>query len=854
MGGLITRAGLRRQTADVSVAARAPEWPVGRAATSPEPPPLLAGFVAEADPTRVRLWDGSTAWLVTRHDQARDVLRDRRFTAVTSAPGFPMLTRISAVVRAQPASASFIRMDDPDHARLRGMLAREFLARSAEALRPAVRAWLDAAFAPVVASRYPIDLVPTVTDPLPSATIALLLGVPAEETDFFQSRGAVLIDHRTTSAQAVAARDELDDLLRSLIRRRLAEPPSRSDLISRLVADQIAPGNLDLDEAVPMCRLLLLAGHATTANQGSLTLLSVLGDDALRRRLRDEPALIPSAVDELLRLHSIVQNGLARAAVADVRVGGVDIAAGEGVVVSLAAANRDPRVFADPDRLDLDRTPSRHLAFGYGAHRCLGLWLARLELEELISALLRHLPQARLAVAPEQLRFRTQATNFGVLELPVTVPHHDDVPALPPADLVAARGAWIAAALTGTLTGTLTADEPGTAVAGRVVDGFERRWPGGFAGELARWRQLGPFTARGVDVLCHKATIDLQDPTGAGHTATVTCDTSGLVRLVQLSARTPTPTLSGADALDDLARFLRRAGVEGTAAVARIDAAGATEPVWGHRADERSPLGSVSKLYTLLATADAVREGRLHWTTPLTLTRALRSLPTGDTQDLAPGTVLPAATAAIKMIALSDNTAHDLLLDRLGPAAVPAVRRGLGEPADEIFPSTRELFTVGWSGRVDAAQWRAADLDTRRALLRLAAAEPLDTTVASMTGVRHPDGIDWFASPHELIRLWAAVLARAAADPAGVVTRAVTANPGTAAARDHWRWSAFKGGSTPGALNFGWLVRDGSGRGAVLTIGQRSADPELLRDPRPTLDLADQLIAEYLPTLWAGPS
>ena len=169
-----------------------------------------------------------------------------------------------------------------------------------------------------------------------------------------------------------------------------------------------------------MIRLLLVAGHGTTASQASLSLLSLLTDDALRARCAGDPTAVPAAVDELLRFHSIVQNGLARAAVEDVPVGDVVIRAGEGVVISLSAANRDETAFPDPDRLDPDRDARRHVAFGHGVHQCLGQWLAKLELEEVCAAFLRWMPEARLAVPVDRLRFRPEVSSYGVDELPVT--------------------------------------------------------------------------------------------------------------------------------------------------------------------------------------------------------------------------------------------------------------------------------------------------------------------------------------------------------------------------------------------------------------------------------------------------
>lgn len=395
----------------------APAYPMPR--LSPvDPPPPLAGLRAGKAASRVTLWNGSQVWLVTSHAGVRAVLGDRRFTAVTSAPGFPMLTRTSQLVRAKPESASFIRMDDPDHSRLRSMLTRDFLLRRAEALRPTVRELLDEILAQLVAGERPVDLVAGLTVPVPSRVITLLFGAGDDRREFIESRSAVLIDRGYTPGQVATARDELDGYLRELVEERLADPGT--DLISRLVLDQVRPGNLSVEELVPMCRLLLVAGHGTTTSQASLSLLSLFTDPDLAGALAKDASLLPKAVDELLRFHSIVQNGLARAAVEDVQLDDVLIRAGEGVVLSLSAGNRDERVFPEPDRLDPHRDARRHLAFGHGMHQCLGQWLARVELEEILAAVLRWMPDARLAVPFEELEFRHEVSSYGLGALPVT--------------------------------------------------------------------------------------------------------------------------------------------------------------------------------------------------------------------------------------------------------------------------------------------------------------------------------------------------------------------------------------------------------------------------------------------------
>ncbi|MFF1832895.1 cytochrome P450 [Streptomyces sp. NPDC058231] len=395
----------------------APSYPMRRGCPI-DPPPQLAELRAGPAASRVTMWDGSQVWLVTAHGHVRAVLGDRRFTAVTSAPGFPMMTRTSQLVRAQPHSASFIRMDDPDHSRLRSMLTRDFLARRAEAMRPVLREMLDGILKELTAGGGPVDLVADVAIPVPSRVIALLFGVDAGSRDLIESRSAILIDRGYTPDQVAAARDELDDHLRRLVESRVGDPGD--DLVSRLVVDQVRTGNLTVGELVPMCRLLLVAGHGTTTSQAGLSMLSLVTDEGLAAALRADEGLLPDAVEELLRFHSIVQNGLARAAVEDVQLGDVLIRAGEGVVLSLSAGNRDESLFASPDTLDPHRDARRHLAFGHGIHQCLGQWLAKVEIEEMLAAVMRWMPGARLAVPFEELDFRHEVSSYGLGSLPVS--------------------------------------------------------------------------------------------------------------------------------------------------------------------------------------------------------------------------------------------------------------------------------------------------------------------------------------------------------------------------------------------------------------------------------------------------
>ena len=262
-----------------------------------------------------------------------------------------------------------------------------------------------------------MDLVQALALPVPSMVICELLGVPYRDHEFFQERTRTLLHHKSTPEQARAAADELAAYLDRLVADKADAPGD--DLIGRLLVDQERPGALSRSDLVMMARLLLVAGHETTANMIGLGTLALLDHPEQLRRLLADLSLVPNAVEELLRFLSIVQFGIPRLAVQDAVVGDVTIRAGEGVVALLPAANRDPDEFAHPDDLDVTRPARRHVAFGYGVHQCLGQTLARVELQEVFTRLFTRFPTLRLAVPFEQVPLRHDMFIYGVHALPV---------------------------------------------------------------------------------------------------------------------------------------------------------------------------------------------------------------------------------------------------------------------------------------------------------------------------------------------------------------------------------------------------------------------------------------------------
>jgi len=264
----------------------------------------------------------------------------------------------------------------------------------------------------------PVDLVENFALPVPSLVICELLGVPYTDRDLFQRLSRALLSMTTDGPTLVRVRGELMQYMLDLVRAKRLQPGD--DLLSGLIAREDPEGALTDEELVSIGNLLLIAGHETTANMLALGTLALLEHPAQLAALRADPSMIDRAVEELLRYLTIAQFGLVRIATEDIEIDGQCIRAGQPVVASLAAANRDPQHFPDPDALDLSRQYSPHLAFGHGVHQCLGQQLARVEMKAGFTALLGRFPSLRLAVPLEQVRMRDDMFIYGVHQLPVT--------------------------------------------------------------------------------------------------------------------------------------------------------------------------------------------------------------------------------------------------------------------------------------------------------------------------------------------------------------------------------------------------------------------------------------------------
>ncbi|MFE6612589.1 cytochrome P450 [Amycolatopsis sp. NPDC057786] len=357
--------------------------------------------------------DGSPVWLVTRYDDVRAALADPRLSldkrnAGTGYRGFDLPPELDA---------NLLNMDAPDHSRLRPILRRGFTRARVEGLRPRIREIADGLLA-ALPDTGEVDLIEAFAAPLPITVICELLGIPpAGRPDFRSWTDRMLAP---TSADDVGlAVKSLWRYLLELAAAKRADPGE--DLISALIDERDVEGRMSEAELISALFLVLGAGYENVVHQIGNGLAALLARPQLLARLREERALLPSTVDELVRFCSPSQLAIRRFATVDVTIGGITVPAGDTVMLSLASADRDPGRFADPDVLDPRREDNPHLGFGHGPHYCLGAPLARIEIEVGLAALFDRYSELALAVPHDRLRWRPSFRNRGLLALPVSV-------------------------------------------------------------------------------------------------------------------------------------------------------------------------------------------------------------------------------------------------------------------------------------------------------------------------------------------------------------------------------------------------------------------------------------------------
>ncbi len=359
------------------------------------------------------MYHGQPAWVVSRYQDIRAALVDPRLSADTIP---------ASLKPASPDSTTpvmFARIDDPEHHRLRRMMTREFTFRRCEAMRPQIQELVDEHLDEMIRKGAPADLVSDFALPVPSLVIALLLNVPSEDLGLFQHHSTVGLQTSTTDEQRAQSFAAMYVYIQELVDRRVHDPGD--DLISRLVTGYVVTGQLTRETAAMTGVVMMLAGHETSANMISLGTVALLQHPDVFERLgqTDDPAVTANVVEELMRYLSIVHSQVDRVATEDLTLGGQLIRAGDFVVMNLPAGNWDTEFVDNPETFDVDRNTRGHLGFGYGVHQCIGQNLARVEMQVAFATLARRLPGVKLAVPPDELRFK-EADIYGMKELPVT--------------------------------------------------------------------------------------------------------------------------------------------------------------------------------------------------------------------------------------------------------------------------------------------------------------------------------------------------------------------------------------------------------------------------------------------------
>ena len=375
--------------------------------------PLYRQLQDKRPVARVRTLAGDEAWLVTRHADVQALLGDERLAR--SHPDPARAARISGSALLGGPTGSYATQRE-DHARMRRVFTPSFAPRRMQALQPRIQVLVENLLDQLGQLEPPADFHAAVAFLLPVLVICELLGVPFADREQFRGWSDD-VGHLRDRARAEAALQQLRTYMADLIRHKRATPGQ--DVISDLVAARDERGQLSESEIVRYAAGLLFAGHETTVTRIDFGTLLLLSHPEQRERLVRDPALVQPATEEILRLAAPSQTELPRYAQDDIQLEGVTIHAGDAVLLAIAAANRDPRAFRDPDRFDIAREPNPHVAFGYGGHYCLGASLARLELRAVVGSLFRRLPGLRLAVPIEQLRLRQHLLTGGLEALPV---------------------------------------------------------------------------------------------------------------------------------------------------------------------------------------------------------------------------------------------------------------------------------------------------------------------------------------------------------------------------------------------------------------------------------------------------
>ncbi|GAA4291830.1 cytochrome P450 [Streptomyces venetus] len=378
---------------------------------------MFARLRSSAPVTPVITPEGVRAWLVTRYEDVRAALADPRL----AKDWVTHMTPEDFDINVDPVQAyldqHMLNLDPPDHTRLRRLVVKAFTPRRVASLRPRISDVTGELLDTMAAGPAETDLIEAFAFPLSVTVICELMGIPVADRKSFREWSGTLLSSRGTREEARSAAVAMHAYFTHLVAERREAPAD--DLLSALIAARDSGDSLSENELLSMMFLLLVAGHETMLNLIAGGVLALLTHPAELKRLREDPTLLPSAVEELLRYANPLNHATERFTLEPVTIGGTVIPAKEWVMLATASANRDPSRFRDADRLDVGRDTSGHVGFGHGIHYCLGAPLARLEGEIAFGMLLSRFPELALAVPESSLRWRPSSLVHGLEVLPV---------------------------------------------------------------------------------------------------------------------------------------------------------------------------------------------------------------------------------------------------------------------------------------------------------------------------------------------------------------------------------------------------------------------------------------------------
>ena len=363
----------------------------------------------------ITLWNGQRAWLLTRYADYQKVLLDARFSGAFAREDFPTVTEARRAI--DKLERAFVGMDNPGHDRYRRMFTREFTTKRMLALKPQIERLTDELLDAMAEKGPPCDLVADLAVELPALVMCELFGSPYEDHTYILQCAAGRHGLSQSADEAAQSANDLVQYCRDLIAAKERAPAD--DMLSRVIRDHVAAGNLGHEDLANICSMILRAGHDTTTNMISLGVVLLLEHPDQLAAFKADPSLTEPAVEELLRYLSPVQFAPRRVALEDVEIGGMTIRKGDGVFALSPSVNRDPDEFPDPERFDITRRANHHMSFGFGIHRCLGQGLARVELQVVFRKLFERFPGLRTAEPLNRLAFKYDSQIYGLYELPV---------------------------------------------------------------------------------------------------------------------------------------------------------------------------------------------------------------------------------------------------------------------------------------------------------------------------------------------------------------------------------------------------------------------------------------------------